>query len=305
MEDTTLTPTSTTNETVATPTPAVEPSTPQQASREALYAKYYSQDQPAPTPTPVVDSGVVDGVAGGEASTTAQVEPTPPSPTPTPDVNAALLAKIELLQQEIQGLKPQTPPPTPTSTPVAEMDVDEKFLALMAEGKTKEAVALLRQSAAQEALKASTSQVTQEVEERLQVQSNIRTFVDNLRSENPDLLPLEDMISAKAQARIAFAQQQHVASGKQWTYADLEREYKSAVNAEMEVAKKFVQQIRGAGKQEALTTKQVVLSSTPVAPNAVTSHRPDNPPAPTQPESPQDYLAKRMALNFSRRGVNA
>ena len=301
-----------TSETVATPAPIPTPTTPQQSARDAVYAKYYEpQSQSAPN-LAIVESAVVDGVDGGQSQATAHVEPEPPAPapTPTPDPNALLLAKLEAMQAEITALRNPAPPTPKIEQPAAPEFVGDdavanEFLKLMSEGKAPEAIKALKAAISREVEESSKVSVTREVEERLETQGRIKSFVDNIRTENPDIIPMEDWISARVQQHIAVAQQSQLASGKGWGLADVEREYKAAVSAEVENAKKFVQQIRGAGKQEGLTTQQRVVSSQPVPPNSITSNRPDTTPSAPQPESAQDYLAKRLQQNWAKRGIGA
>jgi hypothetical protein len=309
MEDT-LTPTPVTSETVTTPAPVAVVATPtpnetpQQSSRKEVYEKYYAQHNPTPAPTPVAET-VVDVVAdgtGGDVQPAAQAEPLPPTP-PAPDANALLLAELSEMRRELAALKQPTQPVAPVVQTAPDAPIEDLFITLMQEGKPQEAIAALRAQIARDVAAENKIEVTREVEERLHTQNRIKTFVDNLRSENPDLLPLEGMISAQAHLRLQAAQQNHIYSGKPWTMADLEREYISAVNVEMANAKSIVQQLRGAGRQEAQVTQQRVLTSTVLAPNPVTSHRPDSPPSAPAPESTQDYLAKRDARNWAGRGI--
>jgi hypothetical protein len=284
---TTVTPT----ETGITP-PAHEP-TPQQTTRQEVYAKYYGSERqeeaPAPTPT----------------ETTAQVDPTPveqePAPAQTlPPTDVAEL--IRSLQTEIASLKTSlAPKPTPAPAPApATEEVKEDWIELLRAGKQKEAEELFARQVAEKIGPQLAQQSVEETTRRLALEKAINDFNTDLRVQNPDLVPLEDLISVKAQLLLDNATK----SGKIQNDADFIREYKAAVQTAAEEGRKIVRLYRGEGKTEALTTKTQVLSATPLTPNPVAPPKEQTEKAPSV-ETPQDYLAKRLQRSWERRGITS
>lgn len=261
--------------------------TPQQADRTAIVEKYQQlyaapavSDTPAEQPPP---AGVEEPSTSDEDQAVEQ-----------------LTAYLKSLEDEIKSLKNATlaAPATPAA-PAAELPVGQRWVELLREGKFEDAYRLIREDAANEAMARfaeERAKLINEAEQRTitrqKVESEVNTFIADLRRENPDVLPLEEHIVARAQARL----QQLVDTGKITDASAWLNSYKQIVNDEVKSAKALVQQIRGAGKIDALTTKKEVLSSIPVAPTPAVKEQ----QTPAAPEDVSAYLQRRQMQRFSK-----
>jgi hypothetical protein len=238
-------------------TPATEPvvtqTTQDPDSATSRYAQYYSDDPPA-------------------------------SPSPTGFDPTELVGTIQSLQQEVAQLRQSSQKLTPE---------DRKgFIDLLKEGKVQEAEDYLTNKASQ-ASQAQLEQRIQSLQEEMSSRANferrVSTFVEDLKRGNPDLLPFEELITTKASAKLDSA----LKSGRIRTQDQLFEAYQLAVQGEVEAAKRLIQTIRGAGKQEALTTRQTVLAASPGRSNSVTSNGETIPAGEQKPMTTADYLALR------------
>jgi hypothetical protein len=261
--------------------------TPQQADRTAIVEKYQQlyaapavSDTPAEQPPP----------AGAEEPSTSDED----------QAVEQLIAYLKSLEDEIKALKNAAPvaPVAPVAT-AAELPAGQRWVELLREGKFEDAYRLIREDAANEAMARfaeERAKLINEAEQRTitrqKVESEVNTFIADLRRENPDVLPLEEHIVARAQARL----QQLVDTGKITDASAWLNSYKQIVNDEVKSAKALVQQIRGAGKIDALTTKKEVLSSIPVAPTPAVKEQ----QTPAAPEDVSAYLQRRQMQRFSK-----
>jgi hypothetical protein len=275
---------------VAVETPQPQPVAPApeapQTPRQEVYAKYEQlygnplANQPAPPETPV------------------PVEPTP-IPAPAPPVAAPpdeFQATIKALQDKIAQLEGRipAPPPPPTSPPPV------SFVDKLREGDFEGAEALLINKTREAVTAEATQKAFTEAVEAIRVQNEIESYVARLRAENPDVVPFERYLNAPVQARLEAAKN----SGKVQSAADFVREYKAAVDAEVAELRKISQQYRAAGKSEAMVTKREVLSATTLQPQLVSPERTGQQEEP-QVETPQDYLAERLARLARMKGLAA
>jgi hypothetical protein len=213
---------------------------------------------------------------------------------------------ISSLKEEIAGLKAALASKG-TSGEVTSQ-VDQTFLGLLREGKDREAEEYLvnkaaaKSSSIQEDLKKDfetrIAEVEKNIQERSQTDAEITSFVTSLRNQNPELADFEDIITLKAQQRLQGA----INSGRIQTRHDMVEAFKGAVLMEVESAKQLIQRLRGAGKTEALTTKQTILSSSPARPNGVTTHGDKSSTEERKPMTTNDYLEMRKTnQNVNRR----
>ena len=228
----------------------------------------------------------------------------------TPKADDPVVTGISSLKQEISELKASLASKGAPSEVTSQ--VDQTFLGLLREGKDREAEEYLVNKAAsknlalQEDLKKQfedrIAEVEQNIHQRSAMDKQINDFVTTLKSQNPELVDFEDIITMKAQNRLQGA----IASGRVQTQQDMIEAFKGAVLLEVDSAKQLIQRLRGAGKTEALTTKQTILSSSPARPNGVTSHGDQVRQEERKPMTTSDYLAlrrERQATN--QRWVNA
>jgi hypothetical protein len=271
----------------ATPAPAspAAPAVPLSA-REAIYAQYYNNGEPAPPAesTPTQPDGA------------ALTAPAAPPPAPGPDADLANLVtslKTELAQLREQMAKP---PAQPEAPPAPEPELPS-WLALLKEGKVDEAEAALAERVARTLVPQAIEQSVAQSRERARAEAEMESFVGTLRTENPDLIPMEKMIAYEAQEALTAAQ----AAGKIKSTGDLVAAYKTAVSESVDRARKLVQTIRGAGKQEALTTRKEVVAASTLPPQAVSN--PQTPQAEPAAETAEDYFARRRAAQAARQGL--
>lgn len=261
----------------------------QDINRQELYERVYGTSSAETTLAPE-----------SVAHTDPPLDPvvTPPVATIHPEV----LQLMQSMQSELAELKSRVPTPAvPTSTPV---DVEPAWIPLLREGKIKEAedamansvMAKIKDQLQAQILEQSTTQ-TREV---MRAEADIDRFTTELRSQNPELVPMEKLIAVDAQERMATAQKQ----GFIKTTDDAIRIYKSSVTDAVTSARKLYHTLRGDGKSEAQVRQREVLSSRPIPPQQVDTSRPQviNEQEPAV-ETPQDYLRKREEANNRRKGL--
>jgi hypothetical protein len=280
---------STVVETVSSPnlsTPEVPiHSGPRDADRQALYERHYGGNPPPAEPAPVV-----------ETAAPAVQEPATPDP-PVATLPPEVLELMQSMQAELTALKTQLTPATPPPADPAE----PSWIALLREGKIKEAEDALADSVARRNQTQTIEQAVARAREVARAESAVETFVTNLRVQNPELIPMENMIAAEAQQLMALAQSQ----GKIKSTDDAIRIYQESVTEAVTSARKLYHTLRGDGKQEAMTRNREVISSRPIPPQQVDTTRPQvtgesqEPPA----ESDAQYLQKRQAINNWRKGL--
>lgn len=129
----------------------------------------------------------------------------------------------------------------------------------------------------------------------------MREYVNRVKSENPDVAQFERYLEAPVAQRIESARQ----AGKIRNMNDFVQAHKAAIDAEVAEIRNKVLQFRAAGKDEALTRKREVLSSTAVTPQQVNSNQIIPPGSDdNQGESMEAYFARRRSDESRRRGLN-
>jgi hypothetical protein len=273
--------------TPATPTP-----TPAETDRAALYRRYYDTQVATQPVAPAVPA--VDPAAPVEPAPTAPVEPAPAAADPIAERLAAIDAMLAKLAQVPTVAQPPAAEP-PVAQPAPTPGNDD-WLALLQQGKIAEAETVM---ANKFSAKAKEEAITQALD-LFRVETQITDFLTNLRGENQDLLPLEGLIAVNAQRMLEAAS----TAGRIRSTADYVEQYKAAVNAATAEARKLYQQIRAAGKDEALTSKREVLASSTIPPSPVADRGTPATPAEPQPHTASDYLAERQARSARQRGMS-
>lgn len=271
------------------PVPQAPPTLTQQTTdRSQIYEKYYGGNPPGPESTPPTEP-------------TAQVVP-PVDVTPPPSVATLppeFAEAFSAMQQELVALRTAVRPVAPTE-PLAPLATDPSWVSLLREGKIEEAEAALVAAVAKKVGPDTVQQSVTQAREIARAEADIESFVKDIRTTNPDLVPLEKLITIEANETLERLR----AEGKIKTTDDTVREYKKAVSASVENARKLYQTLRGSGKQEAMVRSREVLSTSPLAPSAVDTQRtPQGPPQELQPESPEAYFEKRRAVDSWRKGL--
>lgn len=297
--------------TTPVPAPTAEPSqpaevsqeklgTPQDQNRREVYAKLYGGQQPAPsapteqTPEPVAQTEQT------------QQEPEPQDVTPPPDAGETRLAKMEeaitqistFLSQLTQPSAPQQPSQPPAAPAVKQPGA---WLEALRQGDVAKFEELLADTIAEKFVPRTKSEATTEALDMFRIETELTSYVDDLRRKNPDLMPLEDTIAAKAKVRLEAVQ----AAGKVRSADEYIKAYKNAVTESVGEARKIIQTIRAAGKEDATVRNREVLSSSPVAPNAVSQGEKGvvTKPQTNVPETTEDYIARRRASQTRSAGL--
>ena len=276
----------------------VEPApAPNQATREALYQKYYSASGQPPQPVEPVQAPVGgEPPAQGGPEPAPAGEPAPGSGPAAPDIDqrfADFEQRIAAMLQQMMGGPAQAPAPT-TPTPQAQ---PADWLELLRQGKVAEG----EQALAGKISAVLEDQLANRTLEAVRVETELTKFVTDLRTANQDILDLEDWIGARSRSALDAV----IAANKIQSSADYIREYKAAVNAAVDEARKIAQKFRAAGKNEALTTRTQVLSASTLTPNPVDANRQPAPAQEPQAESAESYLQKRLAEQLARKGFVA
>jgi hypothetical protein len=272
-----------------TPEPVAEPQDAAISARAELYKKYY-EGMPQQQAEPVVETPVA-----------AAPEPQPAAPVAQPP---ELVELITSLRSEVGELKerlnaPSQPPPVVEHPAPTDPGDQSDWLTYLQQGKFDEGKRALQEEIERTVGARVRQQAVSETLETFRIQQDATAFINDLREKNPDVLPLEDLISVRVAQHLEKAKSE----GKLSNGQDFLNVYKTAVKTEVEEARKLVHQLRADGKTEALVTKREVLSATPLTPQAVNSERMNPKPQTPTPETVDDYIAKRIKLGWERKGI--
>jgi len=280
-----------------TPQPVVEstpPSTPQQQARTDVYNQYASlYQQPPVVVEPVVETPVV---VAPEPVVTA------PEPVVNPDIQA-LQQSVRELQEANARLLQQIPQPAPvvsTSTAPA-IHPMQQWVELMAANKLDEAEEFFLQAYGPKFAAKLQPQFVEQSVAANRAEVEIERFVTQFEANNADLLPLRDYVALGAERRLQAAQNEKKITDP----ASFVREYQKAVTEEANALREKFQLARGAGKQEALTTKSTVLSATTLTPDSMSNGQQpgaNNAPAAS---TPLDYLTMRKNSMLRAQGFGS
>jgi hypothetical protein len=249
-----------------------ESQTPQQETREAVYARLYGNQPPLQTQQAT------------QQATSTQAEPDYKS------LYSSLSGEVsglkELLTQAISG---QRASQAEAAAPVVPQ---EDWFALLQAGKRTEAEAALISRVSNGAAAKITQETLQQALELSRTEREIEDYNNHIRNTNPDMLDVEDLISLKAEQKFR---------GKLSTIKntkDYIDTYKTVVNESIDDIRKLLQRTRAAAKNEAMTTRREVLSSTTMSPNDIGRREQagdaDNQQA--EPDlSPKSYIEMRKA----------
>lgn len=275
---------------VAAPeTPAVPtPGTDQDAARRALYEKHYGTPSGDTTAPPVTSPA-----PAAQADTTQDTTATAGVP---PEY---FTSALDAIRQEFAALRQQMTP-APVAAPTTPAEAEPGWVSLLREGKIAEAEQALAVAIAAKVQGPTVEQAVARATERMQAESEINSFVKDLRSANPELVDMEKFVAVDAQERLFKLQNE----GKIKTTEDAVREYKRAVLDATESARKIVQKLRGSGKTEAMVRSREVLSASTISPQQVDAARAQQTTdgEPVQ-ETAESYFEKRKAAESARKGL--
>lgn len=285
MSTTVVTPETVVDQTV-TSTQATPVDSQQSKDRKQIYEQYYGAN-----PTQ-------DSAPGTTLEPTAQVgtstEVAPPVAGMAPEIKAA----FDAMQAELVALRQAVKPTVPVDTT---HEPEPSWVALLREGRVEEAEKALVEQVAKKVAPDTIEQSVARAREVARAEAEIEAYVKDLRTQNPDLVPLERYIAVEANETLARLQ----AEGKIKTTEDTVREYKKAVSDAKDNARKLFQAIRGSGKQEAMVRSREVLSTSAIPPNSVDTQRQQVQQGTQEPfvESPEQYFERRRAVDNWRKGL--
>lgn len=223
--------------------------------------------------------------------------------TPQQAQDTQVVSTLQALQNEIASLKAQIPQSVaaPNRSTPAETQID--WINKIREGDFTGATASLKQSIQAELLpqiESARQQAYQDATAAGQVQLEMREYMNSVRSTNPDLLPFERYLTGPVNEGMQLAQN----AGRIRSTTDFIREYKTVVDGEVTKLRNQVLQVRGAGKDEALSRQLDVTRSTTLNPQQVQSTQSQTTAQQnSQGESTDDYFARRKADEGRRRGL--
>lgn len=257
-------------------------------AREAIYQRYYGQEPQA----------------AQQPQEQQQAAPTQPDqPAVTPAIPSEFIELVSSLKADIEGLKSKLDAPasaTPQTPQPVESSQASDWLGYLQQGEFEKGKQALREEIAKTVGPEIRQQAINETLETFRVQQEATSFINALREKNPEVLPLEDLISVRVNARMDKAK----AEGKLNTSQDFLDVYKASVQAEVDAARNIIHQLRADGKNEALVTKREVLSATPMTPQPIDQSRMNPKPQEAQPETVEDYIAKRTKQSWVLRGLS-
>ena len=213
------------------------------------------------------------------------------APTPDP-VNLELLETVRALKTEIGNLRQVSAPRAEAATPTQWFDY-------LRAGEWDKAEADLIDRVRSKVLSEAESAASTKAFEAMTVQLEVDRYLNDLRSKNPDIIPMEEYLHAPVQVRIERLKKE----GKISSNADFIREYKGVVEDEVSKLRKITGQYRAAGTQEARTRQQEVAQSTPLQPQGVSSLQEGSSPTPSPDVSLENYFARRKGVEAIRKGM--
>lgn len=194
-----------------------------------------------------------------------------------------------------EAVKPETPQNVAS---MYEKGVPEGWMAELQAGNIKQAQELLERQMAEAVRPQLEREILTRAADVVRAELDTRQFVDSLRAKMPEVQPLEPYISAYVERRMAVEGQNATSIAE---YVDI---YKRVVEEEMTKAREAIQQLRAAGKNEAMQVKQEVLSASTLPSSSGDKGAVEKPTEPA-PLSPQEYFAERMRQHLRFRGISA
>lgn len=227
-----------------------------------------------------------------------RVQPQAPVPqTPqTYQIPAELTSTLEAMRNELAEMRARTTP-VPITPPVVSKSV---WVDKIREGDFEGAENSLRDSIKASLISSITEEAYQKASAATTIQIEMDRHLNKVRTENPDIARFERYLQAPVNTRIEAAR----TAGKIRTSEDFVREYKLAVDTEVQELRNLGLQYRADGKNEALTrTTNVRVDAFTPPPQQVGDHASPQAPLSQQGESVDDYFARRNAQGQRGHGL--
>jgi hypothetical protein len=250
------------------------------SQREAAYQRLYASEHPEP----VVETQTAEPIVT-EPVTTAAV---------SPDFASIIREALAPVIAQISTIEQRTKPAE------AAKETPKTWVDYLKEGDTKGFEAALIETVQSAVSQRVTETAKAESLVEFDTRQDLNAFINDIRSKNPDIIEEEPWITSLATAKLQAAQ----SAGKVTDHASQIKEYKTAVSEAVEEVRKRIQRYRANGKEEAMTTRREVISSSPLAPNQI-AERGQTETKPAEPDvSPESYIRKRKALLDAGRGLS-
>lgn len=217
-----------------------------------------------------------------------------PVVTASPDIAALIREALAPIVAQISTLEQRTKPAEPVK------ETSKTWVDYLREGDTtnfeKALVETVQSAVSQRVTETAKAESLIEFDTR----QTLNTFINDIRSKNTDIIEEEPWITSLATAKLQAAQ----SAGKITDHVSQIKEYKTAVTEAVDEVRKRIQRYRANGKEEAMTTRREVISSSSLAPNQIVERgSPDKTPQ-TPDVSPESYIAKRQARMNAARGLS-
>lgn len=251
------------------------------SQREAAYQRLYASEHQETTTTEPPPEPVV-------------IKPIETTSSISPDFAALIREAMAPVLEKVSTLEARSKPAD--AAPV----VEKTWVDYLREGDTEN----FEKSLVQVIEAAVSQRVTQTAKAESLVEFDTRQaltiFINDIRSKNTDIIEEESWISSLAGTKLQAAQ----SAGKITDHASYIKEYQTAVTEAVDEIRKRIQRYRATGKEEAMTTRREVLSSSPLTPQQM-PERGKTDSTPSQPDvSPESYIAKRQARLNAARGLS-
>lgn len=256
------------------------------SDREQMYARMYAAENPA-------------APAALQSEAPAPVVEATPPPLTQEQILSSLVDKIGQLEQKLNA-PPAPVQPTVAPPPTASASETADWLDLLAKGDRQKAEIAMAQMIAKHN-GAQQNALESRVLAQVDAQRSMQEFTAVVRSQNADIAEMESYIGPRVQLRLNQAS----AAGQIQTPADYATVYRNVLTEEVKTARELYLRIRGVGATAAQVRSTQVAAAPTLAPNPVTSNRePAAQPGAPEIETPEAYLAKRLARSAVQRGLS-
>lgn len=231
---------------------------------------------------------------GTQPTETPKVE-APPETPPAPNFEEILSRATGPLIEKITALEQKLTPPVKEEPKV---NIDDEMIQLLRDGDMKGFREALTKAVEAGVTQRVTEQAKDESLAEFQIRQTLNDFLNGVRTTNSDIIEEEPWITSIAAVKLQAAKD----AGKIKDSASYIEVYKSSVNEAVAEVRSRIQRYRANGKDEALTTKREVISSSPLTPSGIADRGAQQ--TPKEPDvSPESYIAQRQRWQNQRKGL--
>lgn len=281
------------------PTPAPPPGSQSRADVAAKYTELYGGKTAAAPATPAEPAPPAEPAAATPSDE--------PAATPQPSIKDTIIAILNPIVERINQMEERLAAPAalsaanPAATAAAAAVPEKGWIDYLKEGDGEGFQKALTKAVCDAIAPTIANESAEEADARMTTKAELKAFNDQIKTANPDVVEFEDFIVLAAQDKISAG----LRSGSIKSWPDYTKLYQDSVNSAVTDVRKKIQRIRAGGKEEGLTVRKDVLSSSPVAPGAVSPERGNVAPAsPSVGETPTSYLQRRQRQLEGYRGMS-